>query len=154
MEKALAARVVGDAAVAMDRGLVRRGISNLLSNAIRHAEPGSEIRVFIKQTADEAEIIVENTGETVAPEALPRLFDRFFRVQASREGGGENNGLGLAIVAAIARMHGGSPHAASNRGTTSVGFSLSRKPAITPEHAPAASMRGETQQAPSVHQVG
>ncbi len=151
-EKALVARVIGDASVPMDRGLVRRGISNLLSNAIRHAEPGSELKVIVRQSANEASIFVENVGDEVAPDALPRLFDRFFRVQGSREGGGENNGLGLAIVAAIARMHGGHPHAASGNGITSVGFTLSGQLAATPEEPRPARVRGRTSAAASAGQ--
>lgn len=58
---------------------------------------------------------------------LPRLFDRFFRIQTSREGGSENHGLGLAI-AAIAHMHGGQILAACEGGVTSIGFTISTIP--------------------------
>jgi two-component system heavy metal sensor histidine kinase CusS len=68
---------------------------------------------------------VENTGPAIAPEALPRIFDRFFRVDTVRcTAEGAHHGLGLAIVAAIARMHRGEPLASSGEGLTRVGFSL------------------------------
>ena len=69
----------------------------------------------------------------IDPGALPRLFDRFFRGDASRccDGGEQHHGLGLAIVAAIARMHGGSTLAESQGGITRVGFTLAATPAAT-----------------------
>ena len=67
-----------------------------------------------------------NAGPAIEPEALPRIFDRFFRADAARQAGeAGHHGLGLAIVAAIARMHRGQPLAASRDGVTRVGFSLS-----------------------------
>ncbi|HNK19338.1 MAG TPA: ATP-binding protein, partial [Piscinibacter sp.] len=68
---------------------------------------------------------VENAGETIAAQHLPRLFDRFFRADAARCCDGQaHHGLGLAIVAAIARMHAGRPLAESCQGRTRVGFTL------------------------------
>jgi two-component system heavy metal sensor histidine kinase CusS len=68
---------------------------------------------------------VENRGPTVPPEQLPRLFDRFFRADASRcEIERPHHGLGLSIVAAIARTHGGQTMGESAAGRTRVGFSL------------------------------
>ncbi|MGE3345913.1 MAG: ATP-binding protein [Ramlibacter sp.] len=75
-----------------------------------------------------ASIVALNTGQPVSTLELPRLFDRFFRIQTSREGGSENHGLGLAIVAAIAHMHGGQTLAACEGGVTSIGFTISNIP--------------------------
>jgi two-component system heavy metal sensor histidine kinase CusS len=71
-------------------------------------------------------IMVENRGQGIQTQALPRLFDRFFRQDSSRccDGQGQHHGLGLAIVAAIARMHAGRTLAASQAGVTRVGFTL------------------------------
>jgi two-component system, OmpR family, heavy metal sensor histidine kinase CusS len=70
------------------------------------------------------EVAVENQGQDIAPEHLPRLFDRFYRADPARADAGRNHGLGLAIVAAIARMHGGQASAASSGGTTRIGLLL------------------------------
>ncbi|HUY02269.1 MAG TPA: ATP-binding protein, partial [Rhodocyclaceae bacterium] len=62
---------------------------------------------------------VANTGETIAAEQLPRLFDRFYRVDASRQRHGEGAGLGLAITRSIAHAHGGEALVRSEAGVTS-----------------------------------
>ena len=67
---------------------------------------------------------VVNRGEDIPADALPDLFKRFFRAERSRAGSSEHHGLGLAIVAAIARMHGGQTHASSRSGVTEIGFSI------------------------------
>ncbi|MGQ2995810.1 MAG: ATP-binding protein, partial [Variovorax sp.] len=63
-------------------------------------------------------------GAPIAPELLPKLFKRFFRAEPSRTDSSEHHGLGLAIVAAIARMHGGRTHAMSRSGVSEIGFSM------------------------------
>jgi two-component system heavy metal sensor histidine kinase CusS len=78
---------------------------------------------FPKKYADP--LTVSNAGLTIEPRHLPRLFDRFYRADAARERSERNYGLGLAIVAAIARMHDGEVFAASDSGRTSVGMQLS-----------------------------
>lgn len=121
----LTALIEGDAAGAFDLSLVRRALSNLLSNATRFATPGSVIRVRIESTNGWVRLLVQNEGCTIDGDHLPRLFDRFYRVERSRkQDSSPNHGLGLAIVAAIARMHGGRPSATSSDGTTSIGFAL------------------------------
>ncbi len=102
-------RVDGEACVTGDRLMVRRAISNLLSNALRHADAGSTIEVHIQARADQVTVTVSNQGEPIDPAAVPRLFDRFFRADRSRQQvDAEGAGLGLPIVAAIMRAHGGS----------------------------------------------
>jgi two-component system heavy metal sensor histidine kinase CusS len=128
-EAGLKLDVVGDATVAVDEPLVKRALSNLLGNATRYAAPGSTVEVKIgpePAAASEVEVLVRNQGKGIAPQQLPRLFDRFFRGDESRccEGQGQHHGLGLAIVAAIARMHAGRTLAASQAGVTRVGFTL------------------------------
>jgi len=120
----LSARVLGDAQVPFEQGLIRRAISNLLANAARYADRGSEIGVSIAREGQLVWVEVTNQGSEVPPAALPRLFDRFFRMEPAREDSSNNHGLGLAIVAAIARMHGGTTVARSSSSQTTIGFSL------------------------------
>ena len=123
-DRSLAARVEGQARASFEPGLVRRAVSNLVGNAARFAESGTTIVVALREEEGQSWIEVRNRGPRLAPDTLPHLFDRFFRAQSSREGSSENHGLGLAIVAAVARMHGGSTTARSSAGETAVGFSL------------------------------
>lgn len=124
-EAGLRASVHGDAEMSVDLPLLQRALSNLLDNAIRHARPGSEVRVLIEPMGQGAvRMMVENAGDPIAGQALPRIFDRFYRADVSRSDSGQHHGLGLAIVAAIARMHGGHTEAASQDGLTRVGFVL------------------------------
>jgi two-component system, OmpR family, heavy metal sensor histidine kinase CusS len=100
--------VSGDAQVNIEKAHLRRALINLLNNAVQHTEPGQVIEVRIEQTARAAGLIsVSNPGEPIAGEHLPRLFERFYRVDASRHNSGANHGLGLAIVKAIARCMAG-----------------------------------------------
>jgi two-component system heavy metal sensor histidine kinase CusS len=115
----------GDASGSFDVSLLRRALSNLLSNATRYAVPGSTVRVRIESEGGRSRIWVENKGSPIDQEHLPRLFDRFYRAERSRrQEGTSNHGLGLAIVAAIARMHHGEPFARSADGITAIGLDL------------------------------
>ncbi len=120
----LKVHVSGDARIGIDTGLMRRALSNLLSNASRYAAPGSTIAVVIDTQADGVWIKVANRGEPIAADMLPNLFKRFFRAERSRTDSSEHHGLGLAIVAAIARMHGGQTRATSRSGVTEISFSM------------------------------
>lgn len=118
-------RLKGDASGSVDAGLLQRALSNLLSNATRHARSGSSVELRIHRRSPEAvEITVENEGETIDPAHLPRLFDRFFRVDPARTHADRNHGLGLAIVGAIAHMHQGGTLAESRAGRTRIGLWL------------------------------
>jgi two-component system heavy metal sensor histidine kinase CusS len=123
-EAGLDARYRGEALASFDAGLIRRALSNLLGNAIRHSAPGASITVSIEEDACGARIGVSNEGAEIPPDDLNRIFDRFYRGQVSRSGGDGRHGLGLAIVAAIAKMHGGETFARSGGGVTTVGFTL------------------------------
>ncbi|MFV1845279.1 heavy metal sensor histidine kinase [Stenotrophomonas maltophilia] len=91
--------------------MLHRAIANLLSNALKHARAGSEVRVRLEQGAGRCRISVHNLGTPIATEALSRLFDRFYRGERSRH---EGVGLGLAITRAIAQAHGGTVSVASD----------------------------------------
>ena len=123
-EAGLTWEVDGDATAEVDVRLLQRALSNLIGNATRHAERGSRVTVSIQSREGEVAVRVVNRGTTIAGEHLPRLFDRFYRVDAARTGGDRNHGLGLAIVAAIARMHSGAVLAESRNGITSIGLVL------------------------------
>lgn len=121
----LVLEIVGDADGRFDTPLLQRALSNLIGNATRYAQRGSTVRVQIARAAGpEVRLLVVNRGNTIAPEDLLRLFDRFYRVDPSRSDADRNHGLGLSIVAAIARMHGGRPLATSSSGISSIGMSL------------------------------
>ncbi len=115
----------GTATVSGDRLMLRRALSNLLSNAIRHTPAGQTVRVKLESgLPDEIGIIVENSGASISAEHLPRLFDRFYRVDPSRQRSGEGTGLGLAIVQSIVDAHGGKIEVESTEGCTLFRMSL------------------------------
>ena len=121
----LARPCLARAAAQADTPLLQRALSNLIGNATRYAQRGSTVRVEITaEAAGEVRLKVVNRGVTIGPDDLPRLFDRFYRGDASRSDADRNHGLGLSIVAAIARMHGGRPLANSSGGTSAIGMSL------------------------------
>ncbi len=107
----------GSSTIAGDRLMIRRAISNLLSNALRHTPRGGLVKVEIRDLGkDGIRVAVENPGEAIAPEQLPRLFDRFYRVDSCRERNGEGAGLGLAITKSIVKAHGGTISVSSENG--------------------------------------
>lgn len=97
----------GTALVMGDNLMLRRALANLISNALQHAAPQSIVLVELSTQGLESKIRVENQGTTIAPEHLPRLFDRFYRADASRQRHSDGSGLGLAITHSIIQAHGG-----------------------------------------------
>ena len=112
----------GEAEVVADPVLLRRALSNLLTNALRYTPRGGTVRLSAAKEGDKIVIAVEDDGSGIAPEHLPFLFDRFYRADAARSAS-DNTGLGLAVVRSIAELHGGSAHVSSALGQGSV-FSL------------------------------
>lgn len=106
-ERDVAVVVRGSGTILADPGQVERAITNLLSNALRHCRPGTEVRVAIEDRGQAVCLDVVNQGAPIAPEHLTRLFDRFYRVDGSRARDLGGSGLGLAIVATIMKLHGG-----------------------------------------------
>jgi two-component system heavy metal sensor histidine kinase CusS len=117
-------QVSGDALVQIEVAHLRRALINLLSNAVQHTGAGQVIEVRIEVEEHQVSIGVANPGSPIASEHLPRLFERFYRVDASRSNSGNNHGLGLAIVKAIALMHGGDVFVRSDRGMNTFGIYL------------------------------
>lgn len=109
----------GAASVWGDKLMVRRAIGNLLSNAIRHALPGSDVTVSVAELDGEVRVCVANLGPTIDAAHIPRLFDRFYRVDKSRmHSEAEGTGLGLAITRAIMLAHRGAVSVTSGLGKT------------------------------------
>jgi len=117
-DKQLRLDMEGTGHIRGDRLMVRRALSNLLSNAIRHSPEQGRVLMRIHPTPQGTEVSVSNEGEAIAPEVLPRLFDRFFRADlARRHPASDGAGLGLAITRAIMQAHGGNVTASSGNGT-------------------------------------
>jgi len=109
----------GESLIEGDRNMLRRALSNLLDNALRFTPSGGEVRVRIVDVGQGVSVCVENNGEGVPADLLPRLFDRFYRADPSRqEGSSEHAGLGLAITRSIIRAHGGDIRCESAEGWT------------------------------------
>ena len=121
-ERALALACHGSGVVAAEPQLLRRALGNLLSNAIRHAAPGSTIVLRSQATTQGVELSVSNHGPAIPARHLPHLFERFYRADPARSDSAASTGLGLAIVTAIMQLHGGSAGVASDAAATT--FSL------------------------------
>lgn len=91
-----------------DREKLREILDNLASNALRHCKPGGTIRVDLKQEKGTACLTVENEGDAIPAEDLPRLWEPFYRGDKSRNRDSGGTGLGLTIVRAAVLAHGGS----------------------------------------------
>jgi two-component system heavy metal sensor histidine kinase CusS len=98
--------------------LLRRALANLCANAIKYGAPHSELCIHANPTADGIQVQVRNHGQTIPAQHLPRLFERFYRVDESRERSAQSNGLGLSIVATIMQLHNGACHVSSADGVT------------------------------------
>ena len=120
-ENGVALSLRGQAIAPGDRLMLRRAMSNLLSNALRHTPRGGHIEICLSPPPEipgRAIVSVANTGPTIPPEHLPHLFDRFYRADPSRKREAEGSGLGLAITRSIMRAHGGEVTARSEHGLT------------------------------------
>lgn len=111
----------GNALLNADSILFRRVVSNLLSNALQYTPRGGKITLSVNQIDDECvELSVSDTGSGIAPEHLPRIFDRFYRADRARSQYPQGTGLGLAIVKSIMDLHSGTVMIESepDKGTT------------------------------------
>ena len=99
-------------------------LANLLSNAVRYASPGGTIRVRVAQRPNDVLVAVANPSEPIPPDDLERVFERFYRVEKSRDPGLGGAGIGLAIVKQLVESAGGRVGAESRDGGTSFWFTV------------------------------
>ncbi|WP_313704974.1 heavy metal sensor histidine kinase [Massilia sp.] len=121
-ERGLALACTGEATVLADPALLRRALANLLSNAVRHADPDSTIHLHATQGERCTELAVTNSGAPIDAAHLAHLFERFYRADPARSDAEGSTGLGLAIVRAIMDLHGGQAKVAADG--TRVTFTL------------------------------
>jgi signal transduction histidine kinase/ActR/RegA family two-component response regulator len=115
-----------------DRVRLQQVVSNLIANAVQYTPRGGRIEVTLRSIRETVELSVADTGDGIAPEDLPRIFERFHQVDASRTRRHGGLGLGLAIARHLVELHGGSVQAASagrGRGSTFT-VQLPRAPAL------------------------
>jgi signal transduction histidine kinase len=103
-----------------DVGQLKQLMINLLDNAIRHTPQGGAVTVGLKSSGDQVRLTVEDTGSGIPAEHLPRIFERFYRVDAARDRESGGTGLGLAIAQEIVLAHNGTITVQSERGKGSV----------------------------------
>jgi two-component system heavy metal sensor histidine kinase CusS len=111
-------RAGGSGVIWAEPMLLRRALANLCANAIKYGAPHSELIIDATPCAEGIRLSVDNHGPTIPAEHLPRLFERFYRVDESRERSANSNGLGLSIVATIMQLHNGTCSASSQDGVT------------------------------------
>ena len=117
--------LTGDGQVKGDKSMLRRAISNIVSNAVRYADEGSTISVEIWKSGTSISTAISNCGITIPEELQTRVFDRFYRVDtARREGTTLNAGLGMAITRSIVEAHKGRIACVSADGFTTFTLTL------------------------------
>jgi two-component system, OmpR family, sensor kinase len=101
-----------------DVGMIERALTNLIENALRYTPPGGEVRLELRKVSDKVRVTVTDTGQGIAANDLPFIFERFYRAKGNDEKTG--SGLGLAIVKRILELHGAEIEVSSilERGTT------------------------------------
>ncbi|KAF1028447.1 MAG: Sensor kinase CusS [Acinetobacter bereziniae] len=115
-EKNISFEQSGTGIVNADPTMLRRALSNLFSNAIKYGKSNSIIRVKFQQDTEDTLFSIENEGPSLSPEQLSRVFDRFYRTDASRQRVEDGTGLGLAITKSILDMHEAKIYAESKNG--------------------------------------
>jgi two-component system heavy metal sensor histidine kinase CusS len=127
-ERNISVEIKGTGMVSGDRLMIRRALSNLLSNAVRHAESDSIVVISVDNLGDRVELSVSNRGAEIPVQAQRRLFERFVRLSSGRSRDAtEGVGLGLPITKAIMLAHRGQVTARSSQGINT--FSLIFPPA-------------------------
>ncbi len=117
--------------VMADQGRLEQVVVNLLENAIKYTPDGGDVRIFTEVTDECIKISIADTGIGIPFKDLPRIFERFYRVDEARTREQGGTGLGLAIVKHIVQLHGGTVSVISDPGIGSV-FSFTLKKAEAP----------------------
>jgi two-component system phosphate regulon sensor histidine kinase PhoR len=121
----------------LDPTLLEQAVVNLLDNAIKYSEAEKTVRVEADRIDGELVISVQDHGIGIAQKHLPRLFERFYRVDKARSRNMGGTGLGLAIVKHIAKAHGGEVSVASRLGHGSTfRIAIPSRPASLPDQPP------------------
>lgn len=108
-----------------DPGRLKQILANILQNAIMHTPSGGNVALSAKLDQSRIEVTVQDSGSGIAPEHLPHIFDRFFRIDESRSRATGGSGLGLAIVKQLVELHDGKVWAESHPGIgTTIRFTL------------------------------
>jgi PAS domain S-box-containing protein len=102
--------------VYLDRGMWEKVVLNLLSNALKFTFDGS-IRIAVSAEDDQAVVTIADTGIGIPEPEMPRLFERFHRIENTRSRSNEGSGIGLALVQELVQLHGGTIAASSTEGT-------------------------------------
>lgn len=99
-EKGQHIQIEGDASllVSADRMVLQRGLANIVENAIKYSPPSTSISILVVPTGDSVDIAVEDSSETIPEDLRQKVFERFFRIDASRSREAGGSGLGLAIA--------------------------------------------------------
>jgi heavy metal sensor kinase len=103
----LSLKKVEETKIKGEEGLLRRMLTNLILNAIQFTPPGGDVQLSVTKNSDTAIFAISDTGIGIPNEAMPHIFDRFYRVDPSRSHVTGGSGLGLAIVQKIVEIHGG-----------------------------------------------
>jgi two-component system, OmpR family, heavy metal sensor histidine kinase CusS len=146
-ERGIRLLIDGAVQVRADPTMFRRAVGNLVSNALDHAASESDVALRAYRTGDRVAVAVTNSGSTIPPEHIGKIFDRFYRINASRHGSAKNMGLGLAIVKSIMELHLGRVDVVSGAGVTT--FTL-YFPASTAVSAPESTSKAGNRRAATV----
>jgi two-component system sensor histidine kinase BaeS len=109
-------RVDAVPALALDPARMRQVLGNLIQNALRHTPRGGDVTVAVSAAGGAIELVVTDSGEGIAAEHLPHVFERFYRADSSRSRTTGGTGLGLAIVQQLVETQGGEVSIASTPG--------------------------------------
>ncbi len=107
---------LSDASISVDKGLIKQALRILVDNSIKYTEPGGHILISAGIDGDFARLSVQDDGIGISPEAVPNIFDRFYRTDESRARATGGAGLGLSIARWIAARHGGQMEVLSREG--------------------------------------
>jgi signal transduction histidine kinase len=132
-EKAVTIRIHVDAhadQLVADPDRIEQAVENLVGNALRHTPPGGTITLSAAHADGVATLSVSDSGGGIAPEHLPHVFERFYKVDASRAAESTGSGLGLSITKAIIERHGGTIRVTSEPGRTTFTVLLPQSSAI------------------------
>jgi len=100
----------------VDPSRMRQVLANLVGNALQHTTAGGHVTLSARRQGGDAVLSVADDGDGIPADALPHIFERFYRVDASRSEGGSGSGLGLPIARSLVEAHGGTLSAESEAG--------------------------------------